>query len=228
MFANARSDFQQVDHLRCLSISTNGVDTLIEPPLATSKLRLGPNLTTGTIAIGGTAQTGAITIGQATVAQTVDIATGAISTAIVKAVNIGTNATSLAASRVTIGSLATTAGTGVKVNGVMVRSHPTAVPTVTVSVTAAEIVNAGIVLSASGGATALVLPTGALLGAAMPGGAPVDGDTVYFLLTNTGAGTITLTAGASGCTVTGASTLAGVGSRMIACRFTSATAYVVY
>lgn len=77
----------------------------------TNNLSLNAGQTTGTIVVGGTAATGAITVGQSTGAQTLNLATGATTSATTKTVNIGTAGVSGSITNVNIGS-ATAGATG--------------------------------------------------------------------------------------------------------------------
>jgi hypothetical protein len=104
-----------VSYTNSLSAGTSGVTGGVFTGITTGGLNIGTGLTTGNLVlssgqstgattIGSTAGTGAITIGQSTGAQTLNLATGASTTATTKTINIGTNGISSSTTSINIGS----------------------------------------------------------------------------------------------------------------------------
>jgi hypothetical protein len=80
--------------------------------MTTAAWSVGAAQTTGTITFGGTAGTGVMTFGQSTAAQTINFGTGATTTGVTKAINIGTAGASGSITTINIGS-ATAGATGI-------------------------------------------------------------------------------------------------------------------
>jgi hypothetical protein len=194
--------------------------------LATSTYAIGASTIAGTITIGGTAQTGNIDIASSTGTLTLSLGVGITG---VKTINIGTGNV---ANKITIGSTSTTAGTGVKINGVSTVFHPTTAVSFSADTTstASQLLNAGIFLHPDNDTANrnLGLPTTANIALAMPGGAAAAGDTFSFLVAN-GVYVVTLVAGDGNTTITaGLTTIASSTTRIFTCQFTSATAMTCY
>jgi hypothetical protein len=186
------------------------------------------------------AGTGAITFGNSANARTWNVGAGNA----IQTVNLFNNATPAniikiggAASTTTIGSIKNTIGIagvangdGVRIgNGRVTINKPTA-PTVglnaNTTATVTEILDAGIIGFASALGRNLTLPTAqgaAGLVQALPG-TPAVGDVFTFEVFNTGAGAITLVAGA-GITIVNTNTISSTGgNRIVYCRVTSIAA----
>jgi len=196
------------------NFSLNGV--------AASTYAIGASTTGGTITIGGTAQTGNIDIASSTGTLTLDLATGITG---VKTINIGTGNV---ANKITIGSTSTTAGTGVKINGVSTVFHPTTAVSFSAETTstASQLLNAGIFLHPDNDTANrnLGFPTTASIALAMPGGAVAAGDTFSFLVAN-GVYVVTLVAGDASTTITeGLTKIASSTTRVVYCQFTNGVA----
>ncbi|MES2140646.1 MAG: hypothetical protein V4511_13140 [Bacteroidota bacterium] len=204
-----------------------------------------------TIAGGNSAVADVVNLGTGLVggagSKTINIATGA-SAAGTNTVNIGTGATTVnggneihigdgtptgsGTNEITIGSSITTAGNGVRMQGVQSQVYSNGVVTLssTVTITAAQMLKSGIIYhsQADNNARTFTFDTGANIAAAMPGGSATVGDTFSFIVAN-GRNTVTLAAGASGSFFTGAVLTVAVGvTKVVTVTFTGATTYVCY
>jgi len=125
-------------NLNCGTITSTGNLVANQISTSTSAITLGNSVTTGAtqltvlqtsgaITVGGTAGTGAITVGQSTAAQTLNLATGATTTATTKTVNIGTAGVSGSTTNINIGSAVSGATSTTTLNGLVVDSISAAV-----------------------------------------------------------------------------------------------------
>lgn len=229
-------------------VGSGGVDTSsaialnIAPTVATSVVVGGASTAAtaislvptnaGTITLGSTTETGLITIGKYTgsAASSLSIAGGATTGA--QTIHFADAATGIGSSIITIGSNVTTAGNGIREQGVRAWFHPTTAVSVSSSttITASQLLNAAIILhpSTDNNARTFTLDTGGNIAAAMPGGTATAGDTFAFEIAN-GVNTVTLAADASSSFFTGATlTVAAGATRVINCQFTSGTVYICY
>ncbi len=182
-----------------------------------------PEATAGQIVIGATAGAGAITLGSSSTTQTVNVGTGAGAPTI----NVATGA----AGDLTIGFASSTA-TGLRLASRRVSlgnklAHKDCADAAC-SPTVSEILDSGLFIAAASANRAFTLPTaaqtagdGAGLVAGLPGTAAV-GDTFSFVISNSGASTVTVTAGTGG-TQVGNAVIGAAATKVVFCRVTSIT-----
>lgn len=196
------------------------------------------NVTTSTISI-GVANTGGITIGNGATIKTISIGAGNA----VNTIKIGDNASPAnvitiggALSTTTVGSLKNTIGVagvangnGVRIgNGRVTVNKPTAAVVVgdaAIIATVTQILDAGIFTVAASINRAFTLPTAATVSGlvqALPG-TPAVGDVFSFYIVNTGASTVTVTAG-TGATIAGNAVMPATSNKLVLCRVTAVTA----
>jgi hypothetical protein len=187
---------------------------------------MGAGMTTGTITIGGTGlQTGTIGIGTGTGAQTISLGTGGTGA---KTINVGTGV----AGDITVGFSSATA-TGLRIASSRVVSgnkiahvdcaDAACSPTVT------QVLDSAGFIAAASVNRAFTLPTAAQTGgdgaglvAGLPGTAAV-GDVFSFVISNSGASTVTVTAG-TGATIVGNAVIGAAETKVVVCRVTAITA----
>jgi hypothetical protein len=171
-------------------------------------------------------------LGTNTAASTVNIGTGATIAAATKAINIGTAGVSTSVTTVSIGSAvagalgSTTINTPQLITGSADIYQKSLAPTnfaAAGTILAADIRNG--IITYSGAAAALTVPTGTLLDAALVN-MPVN-TSIKFSVINTGTGAATMTA-AAGVTIVGAAAIANGVSAMWEARKTAAATYVFY
>lgn len=214
-----------------LSGITTGTTRVYTLPNVAAVLATTSNLTQ-TFSGTTTFSAATVTVGSSTAASTYGLGTGATLTATTKAINIGTAGVSGSTTTVNIGSAvagalgSTTINSPQLVTGNADIYQKSLAPTnfaAAGTILAANIQNG--IITYSGAAAALTVPTGALLDAALVN-MPLN-TSIKFSVINTGTGAATMTA-AAGVTIVGAAAIANGTSARWEARKTATATYVFY